>query len=216
MAEKIKFGKFVELAYEVLVVDADGEAQVFKFDKKRPDSFVYGLEDGMLDGFVKGISGLEPGDKFEFTLPPAEAFGDKDPQLVHELDREIFVVDGKFDDEKVYEGAYVPMMTAEGHRLDGLVEKVTADKVVMDFNHQLAGETVRYRGEVLTVRDATPEEVNPPHQCGCGCGHHHEHGEHHHEHDGHCGCEHHHEHDGHCGCEHHHEHGEHCGCDCKD
>lgn len=187
--EKIKFGKFVELAYEILVVEGDREAQVYKFDKKHPDRFVFGLEQGMLEGFTAAINRLEAGDKFEFTLSPEEAFGERDPQMIHDVDRDIFVVDGEFDDEKIFVGAYVPMMTADGHRLDGLVEKITDDKVTLDFNHQLAGETVRYRGEVLTVRDATPDELNPPHHhCGCGCEHDHE------------GCD--------CG------HDHHDGCDC--
>ena len=191
MAEKIKFGKFVELAYEVLVVDADGEAQVYKFDKKHPDRFVFGLEQGMLKGFIRAVNGLGEGDKFEFTLAPEDAFGEKDPAMVHELDKDIFKVDGEFDDEKVFVGAYIPMMTADGYHIDGLVEKITEDKVTLDFNHQLAGQTVRYRGEVVTVRDATPEELNPPrHHCGCGCDH-----DHHHDH---CDCGHDH---GHCDCD---------------
>jgi FKBP-type peptidyl-prolyl cis-trans isomerase SlyD len=81
------------------------------------------------------------------------------------------------------------MMTQEGMRVEGQVVKVTDDKVFMDFNHQLAGETVRYSGYVQLVRDATPEELQPKHHgCGCGCEE--------------CG-------DG-CG----HEHGDGCDCGC--
>ncbi|MBQ4007912.1 MAG: FKBP-type peptidyl-prolyl cis-trans isomerase [Muribaculaceae bacterium] len=207
--ETIKFGKYVELAYEIFVVDNDGEASVFKFTPERPDAFVFGLDQGMIDGFMKRIENLEQGAAFDFTLAPEEAFGPKDPNMIMEIDKSIFNVNGEFDSEKVFEGAMVPMQTADGYRVDGLVEKITDDKVTIDFNHQLAGETVRYAGTVVTVRDATPEELNPPkHHCGggcncddCGggcddgCGHHHEHGE---------GCCHGEDHG------HHHEHGEGC------
>ena len=50
--ETIKFGKYVELAYEIFVVDNDGEASVFKFTPERPDAFVFGLDQGMIDGFM--------------------------------------------------------------------------------------------------------------------------------------------------------------------
>jgi FKBP-type peptidyl-prolyl cis-trans isomerase SlyD len=209
--ETIKLGKYVELAYEVFVVDEDGDASVAKFTREQPDSFIYGLEPGMIDGFTKKIANLEQGATFEFVLAPKDAFGEKDPSMVMTLDKDTFNVEGEFDTEKVYEGAMVPMMTADGYRVSGLVEKVTDDKVIIDFNHQLAGETVKYVGEVITVRDATPEELNPKHhQCDCGCDH--DHG------DGcgdgcDCGCGHDHGDDG-CDCDH--KHGDNCGCDdCK-
>ena len=41
----------------------------------------------------------------------------------------------------------------------------------MDFNHPLAGKSVRFDGTILAVRDATEEELHPAHGCGCGCHH---------------------------------------------
>ena len=62
------------------------------------------------------------------------------------------------------------MMTGDGMRIEGIVKEITDDTVTIDFNHQLAGETVKYTGKVINVREATDEEKNPPrHQCG-GCG----------------------------------------------
>ena len=63
------------------------------------------------------------------------------------------------------------MMTSDGYRINGLVVDVTDDEVEMDFNHPLAGEDVRFKGSIITVRDATPEELQPAHGCGCGCHH---------------------------------------------
>ena len=153
--DKINFGKYVELAYEILVVDNQGEAQVFKFDREQPDCFVFGQDLSMIEGFARHIEGLEQGSAFDFTLAPAEAFGERNDDMILELEKSIFNVDGEFDSEKVYEGAWVPMQTDEGYRINGLVTKITDDNVTLDFNHQLAGETVRYRGEVILV----PAEV---------------------------------------------------------
>ena len=71
------------------------------------------------------------------------------------------------------------MQTEEGYRMDGLVVEVGDKEVTLDFNHQLAGERVKYAGRVLLVRDATPEELAPKHHhcdCGCDCEHDHCHG----------------------------------------
>lgn len=97
-----------------------------------------------------------------------EAFGPYDPEQIVTLEKDLFEVNGKFDSEMVKEGKYVPMMTADGYRINGLVKEVTDKEVVMDFNHPLAGKNVRFDGKVTLVRDASPEELHPA--CGCGCG----------------------------------------------
>ena len=169
--ETIKFGKYVELAYEIFAVDKGGENSVFKFTAEHPDGFVFGMDQSMLEEFANRINNLEQGAEFDFTLTPDEAFGPKNPDMVLELDKSVFNVNGEFDAEKVREGVMLPMLTQDGHRVDGLVTKVGPDTVIMDFNHQLAGSSVRYKGKVITVRDATPDEVNPKqHACSGHCG----------------------------------------------
>ncbi|MDE6436486.1 MAG: hypothetical protein K2K69_03135 [Muribaculaceae bacterium] len=66
-------------------------------------------------------------------------------------------------------GNYVPLMTADGYQIDGLVADVTPDAVVFDLNHPLAKNRVHYVGQVVTVRNPTEEELNPKQGC-CGCG----------------------------------------------
>lgn len=168
--EKIQAGKYVELVYEIFVVNDEEQYSVFKFTKEHPDAFVFGLDPSLIEGFQNNIIDLEQGQQFDFTLKPEEAFGVKNPDLVYELEKEVFHVDGKFDHEHIRPGAIVPMMTQDGMRVEGIVTQVTDDKVTMDFNHQLAGETVRYAGVVQLVRDATPEELQPKHHHGCNCG----------------------------------------------
>lgn len=185
-------GKFVAYAYKVYN-DKDGSL-LFETPADAPDVMVYGVSNDVVPGLVEAMKGLKEGDKFSVTLPPAVAFGERYDENVIDLDRDIFMRDGQLAQE-VTVGAELPMMTQEGFMVKGRVLEVTPKHIRMDFNHPFAGLTVRFDGEIDTVRDATPDELKPAHSCGCGC----------HGHDG-GGCDCDHEAD-HCGCDHNHEHG---------
>lgn len=160
-------GKFVEYSYK-LYNDADGKL-LFETPADAPDELIYGVTPGIVPGLLAVMEGLAAGDKFEVTLPPVAAFGDKSDELIMTLDKEIFMRDGKLAEE-VKEGAVLPMMTADNLRVEGRVTEV-GDKVKMDFNHPFAGLTVRYEGKIDEVRDATPEDLPQGGCCGgCGCG----------------------------------------------
>jgi FKBP-type peptidyl-prolyl cis-trans isomerase SlyD len=168
--EIISNGMMVEIAYKIFLVEKDGDTMIYEFKADKPDRFVFGHEPGMLESFTRNLEGLKAGDEFDFILSPIEAFGERNPELVQVLDKSLFVIEGEFDSDRVYVGAFVPMMTSDGMRIEGIVKEITDDTVTIDFNHQLAGETVKYTGKVINVRQATEEEKNPPrHQCG-GCG----------------------------------------------
>lgn len=191
--EKIQPGKFVAMGYTLYQINADGsETAVHETDRQDPEKIVFGVTPGMIAPLEKAIDGLEKGGRFDVSVKAAEAFGPYDDEQVVTLEKDIFVVDGKFDADVIKPGALVPMMTADGYRINGKVLEVTDSHVKMDFNHPLAGKDVRFKGEILEVRDATPEELQPAHGCGCGCDH------------DHCG-------EGDCGCE---SHGD-CGCGCN-
>jgi FKBP-type peptidyl-prolyl cis-trans isomerase SlyD len=72
----------------------------------------------------------------------------------------------------IAEGNILPMSDHEGNQLQGLVEEITADFVKMDFNHPLAGKNLHFIGSVLSIRDASAEEIDHGHVHGEG-GHHH-------------------------------------------
>lgn len=195
--EKIQPGKYVELGYDLYEVTPAGENLVHQTDAQDPEKIIFGVTPGMIRPLEKAIEGLEAGGEFDVTVKAAEAFGPHDPDQVARLEKDVFAVDGKFDSEMVKKGAVLPMMTSDGYRINGLVVDVTDDEVEMDFNHPLAGKDVRFKGSIITVRDATPEELQPAHGCGCGC---------HHSGEDSCGCH----GDGadSCGCSDH----EGCGC----
>ena len=168
--EQIQPGKYVELGYDLYAVTPEGETLVHQTDPEDPEKIIFGVTRGMIRPLEEAIEGLEKGGKFDIVVKADEAFGPYDPEQIAALDKDIFMVDDKFDSEVIKPGAVLPMMTADGYKINGVVVEVTDDKVKMDFNHPLAGKDVRFKGEILAVRDATPEELKPASGCGCGCG----------------------------------------------
>lgn len=166
--EKVGPGKYVTYAYR-LFNDADGSL-LFEAKADRPDMMVYGASHEIVPGLVAAMKDLAPGDRFSVTLPPEAAFGERYDDNVLELDKAIFTREDGEMAEEVKVGAELPMMTQEGFRVLGRVLEI-GDKVKMDFNHPFAGLTVLFDGEIVEVRDATPEELHPAHGCGCGCDH---------------------------------------------
>lgn len=165
--------KYITVAYKLYSIE-DGERD---FEEEAPAAhpfqFISGL--GMvLDSFEEQLVNLKPGDKFDFTIAAENAYGEYDEQHVIDLPKNIFMIDGKFDTERIKEGAIVPLMTSDGQHINGSVVEVQADTVVMDVNHPLAGCDLNFVGEVVTNRPATNEELAEAARlmsggCGCGC-----------------------------------------------
>lgn len=169
---EIKPGKYFEIAYKLFRVNEDGtETLVHEVTADDPDRAVCGLTLGFVEALDEQLLGKNAGDTFDFVAEPEKAFGPYTEEEIYTIPRERMTVDGKFDEEMFTPGALIPLMTPDGYRIDGTVVRLTPDAVVLDLNHPLAKDSVHYIGEVLTVRDATAEELQPEaHSCGCGCG----------------------------------------------
>ena len=185
--------RYITAQYKLYTVDEKGEHLVEQTTPERPFIFISGFGFA-LDAFEKNIIELESGKTFTFQLSKDEAYGDFKDELVIDVDREIFTINGKFDDEHVKEGAVVPLQNEEGNRFLGRVVEISGEKVKLDLNHPLAGETLLFSGLVTENREATKEEIKHliNHLNGEGCG---------------CNCE---DCDG--GCDGGQEHGKGCGC----
>ncbi|MEG1333561.1 MAG: FKBP-type peptidyl-prolyl cis-trans isomerase, partial [Bacteroides sp.] len=166
--------KYITVAYELYTTE-DGERELMeKATAEHPFQFISGLGT-TLDAFESQIVSLNKGDKFEFTIASEDAYGEYSEEHVLDLPKSIFEIDGRFDNERIYAGNVVPLMDAEGHRLNGTVVEVQEDKVVIDMNHPLAGAALTFVGEVIENRPATNEEIQGmvnvmSGEGGCGCG----------------------------------------------
>jgi len=137
----------------------------------RPFVFLFGFG-GVLPDFETNLSGKQKGDKFDFRIKAKEAYGVFEKDFIVKVDKQAFMVDGKFDDARVKVGEDIEMNDAEGNQLVGRVKEIADTYVEMDFNHPLAGSDLHFIGEVLDVREATQEELDHGHVHGPH-GHHH-------------------------------------------
>lgn len=191
-----KNNKFMSVVYQLYTV-TDGKKNLEEqTGEEKPFEFITGFGIA-LDAFEQQVMGLAKGETFDFTLTPEQAFGAYEPEGMHKVDRGIFMINGHFDHENIYEGAVITLMDNEDHHFMAKVIKIEEDGVTIDTNHPLAGKSLNFTGKIVENREATEEEVQHliKHLTGgCGgCGHHHE------------GCD-------HEGCGHHHDHEEGCGC----
>lgn len=131
-------------------------------DPKNPFRFLSGVG-GLIPGFENNLMGLQKGDKFDFKLSPADAYGESESNMIIPMPIDIFKHEGVIDMEILKVGNVVPMRDNEGNTLNGRIESFTDQLVTMDFNHPLAGRSLHFAGEIVEVRDATPEEVAHKH-----------------------------------------------------
>ena len=130
--------KYITLAYKLYTIENGEKEFTEEAPAEHPFQFISGL--GLtLESFENQVKDLNKGDKFDFTIKAEEAYGEYDGEHVIDLPKNIFEIEGKFDSERVVEGAVIPLMTSEGQRINGSVVEVKDDVVVMDMNHPLAG-----------------------------------------------------------------------------
>ena len=191
---------YIETSYQLFSVDGDKKELVEATQEGRPFVFISGMG-FTLTKFEEELSKLSKGQDYTISMTPDEAYGERNENMVDELDKSMFCVDGgKFDEEMFHVGAVIPLQNSEGAMFYGTITKITDKKVVIDINHPLAGKNLLFEGKVLENRQATKEEltsfVNAMNNEGCGCG---SCGD-----DCGCGCGDDHDHEGGCGCG--------CGC----
>lgn len=169
---KIADDKAVSVNYHLTASKNNGpEELVEQTSVERPFVFLFGFGQ-LLPDFEANLNGKQKGDKFDFRITADKGYGLVQNDYVVKVQKESFIVDGKFDDTRVKVGEDITMHDQDGNQLIGRVMEVAEAHVTMDFNHPLAGHDLHFVGEVLDVRDATPEELDHGHIHG-------EHGHHH-------------------------------------
>lgn len=102
-------------------------------------------EDPVIPGLQKALVGMEAGDQACVTVPPERGYGHRTAERVGEYDREAF--GAMLGDRELEEGVEVEA----DNGLRGRVVDIGRETVTVDFNHELAGETLTFEIEILDV-----------------------------------------------------------------
>jgi FKBP-type peptidyl-prolyl cis-trans isomerase SlpA len=121
----------------------NGDTVDSTFDKS-PATFKVG-DGNLLPGFEVALFGFKAGDKRTVTVLPENAFGQPNPQNVQIMPR------SQFEGMELSEGLLVIFNDAANTELPGVVKAFDSAQVTVDFNHPLAGKTLSFEVEILSV-----------------------------------------------------------------
>ena len=129
-----------------------------------PIAYLHGGYSGIFPKIEEALSFKKVGDLVSVTLEPDDAFGDYDPKLIR-----LEPVDTLPPDVSV--GGYL-VAEENGEERVWRVTNIADGKAVLDGNHELAGQRLRFDCTVVEIRPATQEEIQHGHVHGAH-GHHH-------------------------------------------
>ena len=161
MSMQIGKDTVVSLNYEL----SDLKGKVIE-KTQAPITYLHGGYDGIFPLVEVALQGKSIGDKCNVTLKPDDAFGEYEKDMVRTEPKSLF-----------------PENISVGMQFEGAIEgsddytvytvtEIQGEKIVVDGNHPLAGQTLVFSGIVTGVRPATHEELHHGHVHGPD-GHHH-------------------------------------------
>jgi FKBP-type peptidyl-prolyl cis-trans isomerase SlyD len=164
---KIAPNHVVSLTYDLYSPKDGTEALVESATQEQPLTFLFGVGQ-MLPKFEENLNTLSTGDNYDFTISAADGYGEHDENAVANLPKDMF---NGADLPEI--GSILPLQDNNGNRFQGQVVSIAEDSIIVDLNHPMAGQSLHFKGEILNVRPATPEELSHGHAHGPDGHHHH-------------------------------------------
>lgn len=165
----MQIAKHCLVAIEYRLTDDEGD-ELDSSGEDGPLTYVHGMQE-IIPGLERALEGHSPGDHFQVTVEPVDAYGERLDELCLEIARD------EFESPDDLEIGMQFSLTDEEEDEEMVVAVVDFDDevVVVDGNHPLAGVTLHFDVKVHDVRPATADEIEQSgnHSCGedCGCNH---------------------------------------------
>jgi FKBP-type peptidyl-prolyl cis-trans isomerase SlyD len=150
MTETIHDGKLVELTYKVIDSKSGHVLTCVEF----PLGYVHGHNEILAPSVHKALEGKAAGDVIEVPIDGNRIFGPRDESLVFTDQIE------NVPEEYRHVGTSILMENDKGQTRSFLVTRMDDETLTVDGNNPLCGREVVFRLEILTVRDATDDEMN--------------------------------------------------------
>ncbi len=149
MSDTIQDNKFVELNYKVI----DAKTGAVLVTVEYPLGYVHGVNDVMSDAVTKQLYGKKVGDIIEVPVDTTQLYGERDESLVF-TDRIENV-----PEEYREIGMTITMENDKGEMKSFIVTRFDDKTLTVDGNNPLCGREVTFVLEVLSIRDATEDEI---------------------------------------------------------
>lgn len=149
MSDFIEDNKYVELNYKTIDKKTGKELTGVEY----PIGYVHGVNDILSKEIMDALRGCTAGEVIEVPIDSKKIFGERDEALVF--------TDLKENVPEDYHevGTRILMENDKGDVKEFYVTRVDDKTVTIDGNNPMCGREVVFRLEVLTVRDATEEEI---------------------------------------------------------
>lgn len=151
---KVQNDKVVSIDYTL----KDDSGEVLDTSQERePLAFIFG-NGNIIPGLENALEGKEKGEELSVTIEPKEGYGEYDESLMFEVGKEQFQ-----DASQIQEGMQVQAQNSNGEVQIFTIKSIGDEKVTLDANHPLAGQTLHFDVEVSDVREPTEEELDHGH-----------------------------------------------------
>lgn len=139
-------GAYLTLHYRL--TGADGSEIVSTFSDN-PATLLLGS--GQLAPFLEQrLLGLREDAHATFVLAPEDAFGARNPDLIQRVSRATLAQNSQFGAEYAV-GDVVEFNAPGGGRFAGVLRELAVDDTVFDFNHPLAGQTLKFEVRIIGI-----------------------------------------------------------------
>ena len=147
--QRVSKNKYIEFTYSI----ADENGEIIE-SVSMPVGYVYDGVQQMFDQVEAAIEGRAAGEKISVELPAGEAYGQHDPAMTFTDD--LANVPPQF--QKI--GAEVEMQNENGESKVFVVTAIDDKAITVNGNHPMAGKKTVFNISIVSVRDATIEEIN--------------------------------------------------------
>lgn len=146
-SERIDRDRVVGIEYRLTVEGSEVDST----SDRGPLHYLHG-HGNIIPGLEKALEGLGVGDDLDIEFAPEDAYGERDPQRVVEIERDRL----GFEPEV---GAVVAAQLPDGRSQHLMIAAVSDEKVTLDGNHPLAGQALHFEVTVASIREATADEI---------------------------------------------------------
>lgn len=137
---------YLTLHYRLAAMDGTNIVSTFE---EKPATLQLGT--GQLAPFLEAcLIGLPEGAHQTFELPPEQAFGPRNPDLVQHVSRATLTENSNFGEEYVV-GDLVEFSAPSGGRFAGVLRSIDNESALFDFNHPLAGQSVKFEVRIIGI-----------------------------------------------------------------